>query len=222
MSGQAKQAKETDYEREATRKRLLLAAGEVFAEHGFERATVREISQRAEANIAAIQYHFNGKFPLYQAAFRYWFDESHQRYVESVPPVPAKTPRARLRQFIGMFLNRILSPGKPAWHAKLMMREMIEPTGVLEMVVNTAMKPMLGHLEAIVREIVGTPVSRTQIERAMLSIIAQCVFYHHSKPVLQLLYPQHVNEPDIEAIAEHIAAFSYAGLKQLQAQKGRA
>ena len=115
-----------------------------------------------------------------------------------------------------MFLNRLLAPGKPAWHAKLMAREMVEPTGVLELVVNTAMKPMLIQLEAIVREIVGDRSSRVIVERAMLSIVAQCVFYHHSKPVLLLLYPQHVNNPDIESIADHIASFSHAGLRSLK------
>ena len=37
-----------------TRRRLLEAAGEVFAEHGFRAATVQEICRRADANIAAV------------------------------------------------------------------------------------------------------------------------------------------------------------------------
>src|SRR3954451_22724831 len=41
-----------------TRQRLLEVAGEVFAEQGFKNATVREICKRAEANVAAINYHF--------------------------------------------------------------------------------------------------------------------------------------------------------------------
>ena len=39
-----------------TRRQLLEAAGEVFAEAGFRETTVREICRRAGANVAAINY----------------------------------------------------------------------------------------------------------------------------------------------------------------------
>lgn len=48
----------------ATRQRLIEAAAQVFADHGFEGASVRDICARAEANVAAINYHFGGKEEL--------------------------------------------------------------------------------------------------------------------------------------------------------------
>ena len=45
----------------ATRRALLDAAADVFAESGFRCATTREICRRAGANVAAINYHFGGK-----------------------------------------------------------------------------------------------------------------------------------------------------------------
>lgn len=221
MSGRNNEAEFDDHERDATRKRLLLAAGEVFADHGLKRATVREICSRAQANVAAIQYHFGGKAALYEAAFRYWFEESHARFVEPLRLQASRSVKERLRQFISVFLNRLLSPGKPAWHARLMAWEMVEPTGALDVVANTVMRPMLAQLELIVREILGPQSPRVLVERAMLSVVGQCVFYHHAKPVLQLLYPQHAHEPDIAAIAEHITTFSYAGLRELRGKRGR-
>ena len=47
-----------------TRERLLEAAGEVFAERGFREATVRGICKRANANNAAVNYHFGEKEEL--------------------------------------------------------------------------------------------------------------------------------------------------------------
>jgi AcrR family transcriptional regulator len=46
---------------EKTRDKILDAAGEVFAEHGFEGATIRAITERAGANVAAVNYHFRDK-----------------------------------------------------------------------------------------------------------------------------------------------------------------
>jgi AcrR family transcriptional regulator len=52
---------------EITRQRLLHAAFDVFAARGFEAGTVREITDRAGANLAAVSYHFRGKEELYVA-----------------------------------------------------------------------------------------------------------------------------------------------------------
>ena len=55
---------------DATRNKLLEAAGQVFAEHGYHSATVREICMRAGANVAAVNYHFGDKLELYTEVLR--------------------------------------------------------------------------------------------------------------------------------------------------------
>lgn len=54
----------------STRQRLLAAAAEIFAEHGFAGASVRDICARAEANVAAVNYHFGGKEQLFAEVLR--------------------------------------------------------------------------------------------------------------------------------------------------------
>lgn len=54
----------------ATRQRLLEAAAQTFLAHGFEGASTREICERAQANIAAISYHFGSKEELYRAVLQ--------------------------------------------------------------------------------------------------------------------------------------------------------
>lgn len=50
-----------------TRERLLQAAEEVFLELGYDGTTLRTVASRADANIAAANYHFGGKDALLQA-----------------------------------------------------------------------------------------------------------------------------------------------------------
>ena len=51
-----------------TRERLVEAALHVFAQHGFEGATTREIARRAGVALAALPYHFETKQALWRAA----------------------------------------------------------------------------------------------------------------------------------------------------------
>ena len=48
-----------------TKARIIEAAGQVFANKGFEAATIREICRLAQVNLAAINYHFGDKQRLY-------------------------------------------------------------------------------------------------------------------------------------------------------------
>ena len=63
-----------------TRQRLLEAAVMAFAEHGFAATTIRMISARAHANVAAVNYHFSSKEKLYREALRYARRLSYERF----------------------------------------------------------------------------------------------------------------------------------------------
>lgn len=60
-------ARESTEVGEATRQRLLAVARERFAQRGFDGTSVRAIALAADANVAAIAYHFGGKEGLYRA-----------------------------------------------------------------------------------------------------------------------------------------------------------
>ena len=76
-----------------TKARLLDAAGQEFAEKGFEGATVRAICDRARVNLAAVNYHFGDKEMLYEQAVL----EAH-RCGGGEPPASVDVPAARHSQ----------------------------------------------------------------------------------------------------------------------------
>ena len=101
-----------------TKHRLLEAAGEVFAERGFEGATVREICARAGANVAAVNYHFGDKRELYRATLFHAYRTVDERIPIDGGAPPSAPPEVRLRALIGAFVARMTAPGRPIWHTR--------------------------------------------------------------------------------------------------------
>jgi TetR/AcrR family transcriptional regulator, regulator of cefoperazone and chloramphenicol sensitivity len=204
----------SDPTRTETRQRLLEAAGEVFAARGFRAATVREICQRAKANLAAVNYHFGDKERLYTAVLQYTFHCAEPLPLNFGLGVEA-TAAARLRAFIRSHLFSLLDAGRPAWHRKLMAREMAEPTRALDAVVDQMIRPEAELLMAIVRDVLGQDANPQRVWQCTASIIGQCLFYHHARPVIMRLDPEQAFTPEaIEQLVEHITQFSLAALRQ--------
>jgi len=197
----------------ATEERLLEAAGEVFAELGFRAATVREICRRAgQANVAAVNYHFGSKESLYLAVLRY----AHGRVTEQLPaeaPVGGTSPRDRLAAFVRHFLHRLLDQRRPAWHHKIILREISEPSRVLDPLVEEVMRPHFELLRGIVTDLLGPGASPDRIRFCINSVLGQCLYYRHCRSVIEHLEPEQGFEPaDIDAIAGHVAQFSLAAM----------
>ena len=200
---------------QVTEQRLLEAAGEVFAAHGFRAATVREICQRAGANIAAINYHFGDKEGLYFAVLKSCSEAALQKYPPTLGLGPNATSEERLHAFVRSLLFRIADKGQPSWHGKLIAHEMTEPTKALTALIDKVYGPALKQLEAIVRELLGRRAPVTVVRQCQLSVLGQCLYFHYARPAIQHIHPEQGFEPaDIERLAKHITQFSLAGIRQ--------
>jgi AcrR family transcriptional regulator len=193
-------------EKEKTRGRILAAAGEVFAERGFEGATIREIVRRARVNIAAVNYYFRDKEELYVSLFcpGPFAEEIAKKVAEA-----GKSPRAKLDAFITAFLFHLLGEGRPNWVGKLMAREMSEPTRALDKVVEEMIRPTFAVLRGILAEAMEAREDSRSVRDVGASVIGQCLFYKHSEAVIRRLYPETVyDERTVYGIASHVMHFS--------------
>jgi len=201
-----------------TKLRLLNAAGEVFAEQGFEKATVRDICARAGANIAAVNYHFGGKDKLYNAAVLYWQPEALEKHPPLLGLTDAAPAEERLKAFVHSILRRMFDPGRPSWHGKLMAREMIAPTSASELKCVEYVRPLTEILGRILRDLIGPNATDETVRQSVCSVVGQCVFFFHHRPLLDRVMPQQQFEPEsVERLADHIVAFSLAGLRGISA-----
>ncbi|MBL8990532.1 MAG: CerR family C-terminal domain-containing protein [Phycisphaerae bacterium] len=199
-----------------TRMRLLVAAGEEFADRGFRDATIRDICRRARANIAAVNYHFGDKANLYKEALQYAALDSAQRY--PVPTVEDEAPaREQLRRFVAMYLERMLDEERPPWQGKLMFRELIEPSGLMDGLADKYLRPQFERLERVIRRVVGPGPDAVSVRRAAYAVVAQCQFYKHARVAIAGLQPAvALDATGRRVLADAITDFSMAGLASLR------
>src|SRR5262249_35839467 len=197
-----------------TRQRLLEAAGEVFADRGFRDATIQEICRRADANIAAVHYHFGDKEQLYRAVIQYAEQcAGESRPADLAPDAPAEK---RLRAHIESFLVRLFDEGQPAWLGKLIAREISDPTPGHDVIVQEKIRITYRLVEAIVRELLGPGASDDDVLACVLSVQGQCLFYRHCHPVITRLFPDRsFGRENVPDLASHITRFSLAGIRAI-------
>lgn len=194
---------------EQTRERLIEAAREVFSEHGFQGATVREICRRAGANVAAVNYHFGSKDGLLAEALNF----NQLKAMQAANLAAASCAAQRLRLFIRDFMLMLLDENSASRQCRMMARELADPTPALDKIAHEAIAPLHEHLGALVDAISGGALNDAERRRFVFSILGQCTFYYHGEPVLQRLYPElRFRRDEIEATAAHIAEFSLAAL----------
>jgi len=194
-----------------TRQRLLETAVTVFAADGYRGAKIQDICRRAGANIAAVSYYFGDKAGLYAAAFEY--AEELAKRDDPAPTVDPAPAEARLRAHIVGFMERLLGRDRPAVLAQLLAREMIEPTPALDRLVRRRMRNNHEHVSSIIQELLGAEATPETVRLCTLSVVAQCVFYRNSAPIIDRLYPDLDPPSHLARLADHIAAFSLAAIR---------
>jgi len=194
-----------------TREKLIEAAGEIFAEKGPHAASIRDITRRAGANIAAVNYHFRDKAELYLQVLRH----AHAGIIAAMSqPCTADTPAGRIREFLQAMLGALLDPARPAWHRRLLGRELFQPTPALDLVLDITQRPSQ-RLWELVREI-RPDLPDDQVMLAASAIVAQGLFHVHHAHLTRRMFPQ-VPLPPIAVLIDHITDYSLAALEGLPA-----
>jgi AcrR family transcriptional regulator len=200
-----------------TRNRLIEAAAEVFAEQGFHHARISDICQRAQANIAAVNYYFGDKEQLYIAVVHH-MQEQGDASPDYLQFDDANPPEVQLRLFIHGFLSDLLKPCSSACLRKILTWEMMDPTSALDFMVETAIKPITDALNKIVSAIVKLPPKDNFVILSAASILSICMIYFTSKEIALRLEPSFINSDrtysndTIDMLAEHITDFSLRGM----------
>ena len=203
-----------------TQARLLDSACEVFAERGYRDATIAEICENAGANIAAVNYHFGSKENLYAEAWRHSFQQSLQAHPPDGGIRPGAPAEERFRAKILAFLQRGLDIRNAAF--LIMHMEIANPTGLLDEVRREMIAPLQESMHSLIRELLGEHASEQQVRLCGMSTIGQCIHSMARRRLKRLPSRGGILETlPCETLADHIAAFSLAGIREMRSQEWR-
>lgn len=153
-----------------TRQRLLATAIKMFAAHGYQKTSVRFLADAANCNVAAIRYYFGDKAGLYRAAVTEPLLQLNQQAEQlDHPDMP---PHQALRLYYESVLMPLASGDEAREVARLHMREVLEPTGVWQHALDTAIRPRHRVVRRIVKRVLATQDDDQDIERLTFGLIS--------------------------------------------------
>ncbi len=195
------------------RTRLLHAAGQVFAERGYQAATVREIAARAGVNPASVNYYFRDKESLYFEAVNLARELRAEQfpYPEHPPGTPAEV---RLRAFVATMTHRMLDEEHVPWNTQLMLREILQPTDACQRLVREYYEPQFNVLMGIIAELLPPGTPEHICRKIGFSIVGQCVYYRVGRAAVRLMTPESEwgAHFQVDQIADHIVRVALAAM----------
>jgi AcrR family transcriptional regulator len=204
---------------ERAREQLLEAAGEIFAEKGYGRATSKEICERAGMNSASVNYYFGGVEPLYTETLAH----AHRRLVriEALKDIATSdaSPKQKLRAYIALIVRRLALPAK-SWEMRLLSREIISPSPARETFVESELLPKLRGLRGIIAAFIGATPDDPVVGRTILTVVAPALILAIShRSMLTHIIPGLVDpSEEIDPLIDHFERFINAGLEAVTLQ----
>lgn len=201
---------------DGARERLLEAATRLFALHGYERTTVRDIVRSASTNLNAINYYFHGKRGLYQAVMLRELERARS-YTAGLPRAAASDPlEVRLESLVLRILTFFVSQHSRL--PRLVSLEVVNPSDALDDVSPSMNEAESRELRDIVASALGPDASVDIMEECARSVYSQCAYYMFMGEALQRQgSPVFSSAAAVRRLASHITAFSLGGLRALSA-----
>ena len=156
-----------EHELNDKQRQIMEKALEVFAEKGFDSASVRDIAQRAEVNVAMISYYFGSKEKLLEAIFKK-YTGFMTRKIEEIIHSTTLAPFEKVDLLIDTYVNIIIE--HKTFH-KVMMREQVLLTeGPLFAYIREMKLNSRNLIEIAVKVGQKTGVFQKQVDAGMLAV----------------------------------------------------
>jgi AcrR family transcriptional regulator len=227
----------SDLTQEKTKEKLLCAAIKVFAEKGYDGATVRDICFQVGANVAAVNYYFGSKENLYKYILEMLFKKGQEfRRERLATQREGQSSEERLRDYIERITRWTFGVSKQETHScaellsnqdsfranellidlrKILLREMTRATTPeLDKKVYQLLSDDTDEIRSIIRDLIGHEAPEDVVRDCDCSIIGQILYYDTHWSVHLRLNPDRPSMQEyMVQLVDHITRFSLVGLE---------
>ena len=194
-----------------TRARILEAAGTLIAKQGYAQTTNKQIASAAEVDLAAINYHFNGREGLYLAVL----SEAHRHYLDGAELTAlaesAMAPEEKLEALLEMNISRLNE--QEGWYGRLYTQELLSPSPLFNDFLQSEGMSKRQTLLRIVSQITGLAEEDPRVMLHFLSIIGPCVMLMMTGKFTSSTINGIADSMDSRDLVAHFKQFSLAGIK---------
>ena len=200
----------------ATRSRILDVAEELFGERGLDRVSIRDITRKAQVNLAAINYHFGSKEDLIAAVFERRVVPVNEARLAALDKVEKSAGKripkleAILEAFIRPALQSSLKASKGGTaFSKLFGRCLSEPSPEVEALLKRQFEPLVGRMDSALKKALPQ-LSRSEIFWCMKFTYGAL---HHWLLTKDKFRPDWVEDVDVETQTQKLISFAAGGFR---------
>lgn len=173
----------------STKEKLLNTAEQLFAKHGLDGVSTRDLAGKAKVNLCAITYYFGSKQKLYEAVIEEIVSFISDNFVKMVLPTanqssPFLSPRDKIKNLIRLFFSFICSEKISGNRAELLIREILNPSPAYVRFYETIMEPIHKHLSALIAQDTGLPETNFRTVLLSHTLFGQTIMFRIHKEAL--------------------------------------
>jgi AcrR family transcriptional regulator len=175
---------------EATRRRIIQTALDVFGTLGFEEASTRLIADRAGVNLAALHYYFAGKDGIYRACAEHIAAYGEQMIAPFVarlemplanPRLTRRQLRALLHETLDSFADLLVSPREPPTWIAFVLREQMNPTTAYGVLHERVSGRLIGAVAALVGRLIDRPADAEETILRTLAMLGPLMLFRRAR-----------------------------------------
>ena len=208
--------RECNRQNKDTRALLLKHAEALFLAHGFEGVSIRQITEASDANVAAVNYHFNGKTNLYREVLAQRLEGITLEKLTLLKKLDEQRPTATIEQilhsYIYSYFDAHFSSPDSDRLLQIIYREMAPDAVAGDLVAERLVIPIQLAFQKIIMK-TCPELNGDHISRCISSITGQVLHFIRAREVLKGIRSEEQNQTFIEDTVQHITQFSLSGIR---------